>query len=518
MLLIVLMVVGMIGFSATSVAAAPTLTLDGKTVNAKIFTKSKIPMFPVRLVCEQLGYTYSYKGGKATITTSDDVLTMTKGSRYFYDSSKTKFKLGTYPVLQSSILYAPAEFFTDLLGMSYTKDTSGNYALKSATAVTPTTPAPGATATPAPGTALGNVYLNDKQLSANAYQNARGYQMVQLQPIVQALGGTVTQSNTTSIVTIGNSVAYVDPASIYFSWGGQNYTLLTLPEMSNGALYVPVGFIEKVFSATILYSNNICKIYTSIGIAQSEFNVRLNNTLLSAKGYYNVAGKVMLPVKVLGEALGYTYSYDGYQIRLVQSTSTVTFIPGQTTYYPGYAAAQTFGASETRNNIIYVPIDMVTALMGVKGYTFSLGELLLSTTGATGGVQLQIKKAGSTSFTGASVYGKQSANGQTVMIPITTLLGDFGYLGTMSTSGVNAYSITKPTGSVNINGYGMITVTVGSSTISYSNGSSTLTYTAPAPVEYTIDGGLYLPIEVLINCMGVRVGGSTQTALQLSIS
>ncbi len=128
-----------VGYFTSAAAASPTLTVDGAKIEARIREKNGALMFPVRLVCEALGYGYSYQSGKAAVTAPDMVYTMTKGSRtYKYLDGAASVRLEAAPALHSNMLYAPASFFAKLLGLSYEKDTAGNHALSAVSSATPT--------------------------------------------------------------------------------------------------------------------------------------------------------------------------------------------------------------------------------------------------------------------------------------------------------------------------------------------------------------------------------------------
>lgn len=515
-ILAVLTIISTLGFFAAASAAAATLTVDGVRVSATVRTKSGQSLFPIRLICEALsskGYSYAYKSGKATIDTPDDTYKMTKGSKtYYYDNGQERMSLSVAPALYSNMLYVPETFYTDMLGMTYTKDSSGNHVLKTtaATAVT-ATPAPNVPATLAPiaTAALGNIYLNEKQLSGSAYLNAGGYLMVPLQPIVAAYSGTIGQSGTTYIIVVNGTYIYIDPAQTMFNYNGQQLTMVAKPELINGQLNVPISFIEKVFSATYTYLNGTLKLQTSAGIAQSEYYMRLNGTILSVKGYTNISGKIMLPIKTVGEALGYSVSATSGVVSVTKGTQTISFTPGQTSYRVNWGS-KTYPASETRNSDVFVPVEFFQEELGLASATITNGEIVLTTTGvATGGIAIKVNRSGSYVATG--LYGKASANGKTVLVPINELAADFGYQ-SYTVSG-NFIHLTKSDG--NKTEQANIQLSTDSTNYLLSQSSHT------NRTGWKISDGkpemsgmtLYVPIDMLREATGIQYSGDPTTGL-----
>ncbi len=431
-ILAVLTILSMVGFYAAATAATPTLTVDGITVKATVRTKSGEALFPIRLICEALsskGYKYSYKSGKATITAPDDVYKVTKGSKtYYYDNGGDSIRLSIAPALYSSMLYVPESFMTDMMGMSYSKDSAGNHVLKTAGSSAPaaSSTAPGVT----PTLALGNIYLNEKQLSGTAYTNSSGYLLVPLQPLVAAHNGTMNTTGTTTIIMVNGTYIYLDPAQTMFNYNGSQMVMPTKPELSNGILYVPIAFIEKVFGATYTFLNGVLKLTSSAGIASAEYFIRLNGQQQTVKGYTNLAGKTMLPIQLIGEALGFTVSSTGSVVYCSKGSGVeaiaISFTPGQTVYQVNWGT-KTYAASELRSNVVYVPVEFLATEMGLASAELLNGEIVINTTGtATGNILIKVHM-GSGIYQTANVYAKASANGNTVLIPINTLASVFGY-------------------------------------------------------------------------------------------
>ncbi len=520
-ILAVLTIMSVAGFYAVATAATPTLTVDGITVKASVRSKSGEALFPIRLICEALGskgYKYSYKSGKATITAPDDVYKVTKGSRtYYYDNGGDSIRLDIAPALYSSMLYVPESFMTDMMGMSYSKDSAGNHILKttlSASAPTATGSIPGT----APPAALGNIYLNEKQLTGTAYANASGYLMVPLQPLVQAHNGTMSTTGTTSIIMVNGAMTYVDPSQTVYSYNGQQGYMLTRPELSNGILYVHISFVETVFGATYTFQNGILRLTSSAGIASAEYPIRLNGQLQTIRGYTNIAGKTMLPVKLIGEALGFTVSSTSGVVYCAKGTGTnaksISFTPGQTTYMTSaWGGAKTYPASEIRANEVFVPVEFLATEMGLTSAELTNGEIVINTTGgASGSIPIKFYQANGIYQT-ASVYGKASANGSDVLIPINELASRFGYenyrvegntiiLQRLSNAPVSVYTIR---------------MTLGSTQFQIDDGPNKgfqIAYDGGAPEMSGLT--LYVPMEMIAKATGCTYSGNLTSGVEIS--
>ncbi len=513
-ILAVLTIMSVVGFYAAASAAA-TLTVDGISIKATVRTKSGESLFPIRLICEALGskgYKYSYKSGKATITAPDDVYKVTKGSKtYYYDNGGDSIRLSIAPALYSSMLYVPESFMTDMMGFSYSKDSAGNHVLKSiGSTTTTTTPGTVPGVTPPAGT-LGNIYLNEKQLTGNAYTNTSGYLMVPLQPLVQAHSGTMSTTGTTSIIMVNGTYFYIDPSQTMFNYNGQQLMMPTKPELSNGILYVPIAVIEKVFSATYNYQNGILKLTSSAGIASAEYAIRLNGQLLSVKGYSNLTGKYMLPVKTIGEALGWTVSASSSGVvTCTKSGNTISFTPGSTSYNRNWGTV-TYPASEIRNNDVFVPVEFLTTELGLSSAELLNNEITITASGyVAGGIPIKFS-LNNGSFMTESVYAKASANGQTVLIPINTLAGRFGYKDYMVSGNKIILERISDTAIANIE------ITLDSTYYVLKDSSVSarnITFTSQSKSE--MNGmTLYVPMDVLQAATGIRYSGSATTGVEI---
>lgn len=126
---------------------------------------------------------------------------------------------------------------------------------------------------------------------------------------------------------------------------------------------------KKLLSA-IVACILIATALSTVAFAQSPIKVDVNGKEinLGANQPYVVNGNVMVPLRVVSEALGANVSWDGEHknITLLRGDNIYIMKEGKANVYVNGRAFKLSQASEAKNGILYVPQDFIQAVFGLQ--------------------------------------------------------------------------------------------------------------------------------------------------------
>lgn len=489
LLLTALMLIGLFGsFATSSAAAAPKLYINNTYAKATLFTKSSTIMLPVRLIMEELGYSYSYSKNKVTIRGATDTVTFTRGSKYYYENGVRK-TLKVASVLKYSMIYAPQNFFTDIMGISVTKGSDGNYYVGSTS--TPT-------ATPTAASTTKAIRVNSTLINDEYYVDPYGALYLPLQSISAPLGYTYTQySSTSAYVTRSSVSSMVEVNSKNYSTNGVLKTLNSAVIMTNNKIYVPLEFMQTVMGGRAFGPvNNALEILTdNTSVAGGSVEIRLNGALMSVQGYVATNGMSYVPLEAVGKALGFTYSLVGMAPMIVRSGETLQVeiykdSVIRTSSASGIIAGNMGYATEYTNNTVYVPLKFFNDYVsGVAAQNIN-NVIYISTTGVinSAGASKTVAVMGA-SYSGYAYTRYVGSSSSTYVALTSDVLQAIG--ANLSSSG-NTYTITESRNGVTTT----IVSTTGTNSYSVTKNGATSTIGSHSALEWS-GSTLYIPMDII---------------------
>lgn len=509
----------MLALMLTLVFAAPTQSLAASTITvtanntqltAYKYTRSNVRMLPMRTLFQAIGGTYSYSGGKATITYGGNTYKITKGSTRYYKNGKYT-RISPSPAIYKSSLYAPYTFLTDVVGLSVSFDSYGNATVTGSSSSSSGTTTTGSTI---------SIVANGVTQAMNAY-SVSGYVMVPFKLLASLYGYGYSKTSTAESATSAAKTITIYSGSTTYYIGTTPYVLPAAPVSIDGCLYLPTTIIGAAFGGGVSLSGNVLTITgttSSTSTAASgtgSYTLYINGAYASAATSYN--GIYMAPLTYVANALGYTISQTGYSLILTRTNAVTT-----TGYYSIKMTVGTNSYQVSSDGVNYstvtqeqapyylvinnasticIPVNTAELLMGgtVSGPT-TAGVLNLYTTNTYGSTTTSTYKLYVDNTLTSGVY----LLGGVYMVPLSAVASRLGYTTTVSGSVVTL----ARTSTYYQSGYTTIVFTIGTNSFLV-NGATTLTDDA-APQYLYVDGAstLCIPANMTERMMGGYITNS----------
>lgn len=357
--------------------AAGSIDVNGKQVKGVYTLEGHNVMLPVRSVMEELGYKLKWnKESKSVEMTKENQTLTVKAKEDRYTLNKMIRELGKAPVLKDNEMYVPSTFLTELVGVN-ADVVNGKLSI--------TSKSNEEAEKPQDGEQHYVITVNHKGLGTGDWLGVADEEhiWVPIQPIAEALGYQAVDDEAADLVLRqGVRTVLVNEGEKTAGVNRMVVNMEAAPKMIDHTLYVNLEDLSPLFNVKtgvdvtgvigVVSEDN-----TSLEKPETEapqdgalhYVLVVNNDGIDPReaNVYEAHDTVMVPAKMIGEALGYNVVEDEhYDLVLRQGVRTITLQAGKQEAGVNRMLVNLKTAPEQKEHKLYVGMDALQELFGAK--------------------------------------------------------------------------------------------------------------------------------------------------------